>query len=160
MTFHHLTLNTGSCAAVRTSHLHRGRIEKCKKLWPSGGLLPTPWQEMRVDFGGTKGTASFVIWRSDIPMLMNVACWRESASQNAFQSITRHYENLSEKQPEIMSLFGTASHIAPPDTPWLATLILPSIFHAYSPDQLQTHLSTIAQAEQSIAAALIPIQQK
>lgn len=154
---HHLTLNTGSLAAFDPADCHRGQVRDLRRLYPKGGGLPSPWQDLRIDFGDLPGGGvSFAIWRADVPMIMNVVCWSASHSAECFASIEHQYHSLSEKFPEAMSLFGTATHIEPPATPWLATLLLPSIFQALPMEALQAKLSTIAKLEQATAASMLP----
>jgi len=152
----HLTLNTGSAFEFDPASCHTGRVKSIRRLHPKGGGLPTPWQDLRIDFGAAEGGASFCIWRADVPMLMNVVCWSPRHSQALFNGIEKQYHSLYEDHPQIMTLFRTATHIEPPATPWLATLLLPSLPQALPISQLQARLTTIAQLEQSTAAALIP----
>lgn len=153
----HLTLNTGSLSEFDPAACHRGHVRTIRRLFPKSGGLPAPWSDLRIDFGQMPGSASFCIWRADVPMLMNVVCWNPAHSVAAFAAIEAQYLKLSEISPQIMNLFGSATHLGPPDTThWLATLMLPSILQALPPAQLQTQLTTIARLEQATAIALIP----
>lgn len=152
----HLTLNTGSSTEFDPAACHTGRVKAIRRLYPKGGGLPSPWQDLRVDFGAIKGGASFCIWRADVPMLMNVVCWSARHSEALFAPLEKQYLSLSEQFPKVMAAFGTATHITPPESPWVATLLLPSLFQALPVTELQARLSTIAQLEQAAAAALIP----
>lgn len=153
----HLTLNSGSSTPFDPAACHRGQVRKLRSLYPKGGLLPNPWPDLRVDFGAMQGAASFAIWRADVPILMNAVCWSARHAAEAWSGIESHYLSLSEQFPEVMGLFGTASHLGPPEeTPWLATLLLPSLLHALPAAELQARMATIASMEQAMAAALIP----
>lgn len=152
----HLTMNSGSLTTFDPAACQSGLVRAIRQLYPKGGLLPAPWADLHIDFGASPGSASFTIWRADVPMLFNAVCWSASVSDETFAAIERQYLSHSEKFPDIMSLFGTACHVAPPQTPWLATLLMPTLLYALPTKTLQDLIFTIAKLEQAAAAALVP----
>lgn len=146
----HVTLNTGHVTEV-TRDLEDHERAACAALWPKGGLLPPPFSAFRVDFGGEPGAASFALWRGREPLIINVVCWSAGGAAEAWAAVESQYLQIAEMP--LGEALGT-EYTEPPATPWLATLLLPTLMMSSMDD-----IAWMGSFEQSMALYLTQTHQ-
>lgn len=119
----HLTLNTGHIA--RTSGITpSAELAAVQSLLERGGPIPTR-DPFWVGLDPRRGCASFCLYHRKLPLTMNLVAWEDTAARQAWPEIEFFYQKLDDLSA------GTGATRAcparPKATPWLATLILPTL---------------------------------
>lgn len=144
----HLTLNSGhiACTPGITPPEHLALVQPLLK---SGGPIPTH-PPFRVSLDRQPGCASFSLLHRKLPVTMNLVAWEDAAAREAWPEIEFFYHELAALCPGAVAT--RACPARPKTTPWLATLILPSLHHvAQSPEEL----AWVATFERIYAEALL-----
>jgi len=129
----HLTLNTGHIA--RTSGITPPEeLAAVQTLLKRGGPIPGR-HPFRVNLDRQRGSASFCLQHRKLPVTMNLLAWDEATAHEAWPEIEFFYRDLADLCPGAVATRTCPAR--PKTTPWLATLVLPSLYHvAQSPDEL------------------------
>lgn len=144
----HLTLNTGHVA--RTSGIIPPEaLAAVQALLKRGGTIPNR-NPFRVHLDRQRGCASFCLHHRNLPVTMNLVAWEDAVAREAWPEIEFFYRDLADLCPDAVAT--RACPARPKVTPWLTTLILPSLYHvAQSPDEL----TWVAAFGRSYAEALL-----
>ena len=144
----HLTLNTGHIA--RTSGVTPPEeLAAVHALLKRGGPIPTH-APFRVNLDRQHGSASFCLAHRKLTVTMNLVAWDDATAREAWPEIEFFYRELADLCPGAVAT--RACPTRPKTTPWLATLILPSLHHvAQSPEEL----AWVATFERIYAEALL-----
>lgn len=119
----HLTLNTGHIA--RTSGITpSAELAAVQSLLERGGPIPTH-DPYWVELYRHSGWASFCIYRGELPLTFNVLAWEDAAAPKAWTELESLHLQLSDQFPGAMA--ARACPARPTTTPWLATVLLPSL---------------------------------
>ena len=144
----HLTLNSGqlSCTPGITPP---GNLALVLPLLKRGGPIPTR-PPFRVSLDRQRGCACLCLHHRKLTVTMNLVAWEAAAARQAWPEIEFFYQELDDMCPGAVAT--RACPARPKTTPWLATLILPSLDHVgQSPDEL----AWVATFERSYAEALL-----
>jgi len=144
----HLTLNSGHIA--RTSGVTPPEeLAAVHALLKRGGPIPTH-APFRVNLDRQRGSASFCLYHRTLAVTMNLLAWDAPTAREAWPEIEFFYRELADLCPGAVAT--RACPARPKTTPWLATLILPSLHHVgQSPDEL----AWVATFERIYAEALL-----
>ena len=144
----HLTLNTGHI--VRTPGVTPPEeLAAVHALLKRGGPIPNR-APFRVSLDHQRGCACFCLHHRKLPVTMNLVAWDDAAARQAWPEIEFFYRDLADLCPDAVAT--RACPARPKTTPWLATLILPSLNHVgQSPDEL----AWVAPFERHYAEALL-----
>ncbi len=144
----HLTLNTGHLA--RTSGITAPEeLAAVRPLLERGGPIPTR-PPYHMDLHRLPGCASFCIYCREVPITLNILAWDPAAALSAWSEIERVYLNLSDRLGGAMA--ARACPAQPTSTPWLATLLLPTLA---LPGRTANELLWIGAFERVYAEALL-----
>lgn len=144
----HLTLNTGHVA--RTSGITPPEeLAAVQALLKRGGPIPNH-APFRVGLDRQRGSASFCLSHHKLTVTMNLVAWDDAVAREGWPEIEFFYRDLADLCPGAVAT--RACPARPKTTPWLATLILPSLYHvAQSPEEL----TWVAAFGRSYAEALL-----
>lgn len=144
----HLTLNTGHIA--RTSGITPPEeLAAVQPLLERGGPIPTR-DPFWVGLDRQRGCASFCLQHRKLPVTMNLLAWEAAAARQAWPEIEFFYQELDDLCPGAVAT--RACPARPKTTPWLATLILPTLGHT---GQTLDELAWVAAFERIYAEALL-----
>jgi len=144
----HLTLNTGH-VAITPGITPPGELAAIQTLLKHGGPIPNR-APFRLNLDRQRGLASFCLQHRKLPVTMNLVAWEDAAARQAWPEIEFVYRNLADQWPGAVAT--RACPARPKATPWLATLVLPSLYHvAQSPEEL----AWVAAFERIYAEALL-----
>jgi hypothetical protein len=144
----HLTLNSGhiACTPGITPPEHLALVQPLLKR---GGPIPNR-APFRVSLDPQRGSASFCLYHRKLTVTMSLLAWEDAAARAAWPEIEFFYQELEDLCPGAVAT--RACPARPRTTPWLTTLILPSLYHVgQSPDEL----AWVATFERSYAEALL-----
>ena len=144
----HLTLNTGHIACT-PGLTPPGNLALVQPLLKRGGPIPTR-APFRVGLDRQRGSASFCLYHRKLTVTMNLLAWEDAAVREAWPEIEFFYREIDDLCPG-----AVATRACPPrpkTTPWLATLIFPSLDHI---GQTLDDLDWVAAFERSYAEALL-----
>lgn len=144
----HLTLNTGNIA--HTSGITPPEeLAAVQALLKRGGPIPNR-APFRVGLDRLRGSASFCLYHRKLTVTMNLVAWDDAVAHEAWPEIEFFYRDLADLWPGAVATRGCPPR--PKTTPWLATLILPSLDHVgQSPEEL----AWVAAFERIYAEALL-----
>jgi hypothetical protein len=144
----HLTLNSGDIAHT-SGVTPPEELAAVQALLKRGGPIPNR-APFRVNLDRQRGSASFCLSHRKLTVTMNLVVWEDAAAREAWPEIEFFYRDLADSWPGAVAT--RACPARPKTTPWLATLILPSLYHVgQSPDEL----AWVATFERSYAEALL-----
>lgn len=144
----HLTLNTGDVAHT-SGVTSPEKLAAVQALLKRGGPIPKR-APFRVGLDRLRGSASFCLYHRKLTVTMNLVAWDDAIAREAWPEIEFFYRDLADLCPG-----AVATRACPPrpkTTPWLATLILPSLGHV---GQSLDELAWVATFERSYAEALL-----
>lgn len=144
----HLTLNSGDVAHT-SGVTPPEELAAVQALLKRGGPIPNR-APFRVSLDRQPGSASFCLSHRKLPVTMNLVAWDDAIAREAWPEIEFFYRDLADLCPG-----AVATRACPPrpkTTPWLATLILPSLHHVA---QCPEGLAWVAAFGRSYAEALL-----
>lgn len=128
-----LTLNTGNIARA-AGVTPPEELAAVRALLKRGGPIPNR-APFRVSLDRQPGSASFCLSHRKLTVTMNLIAWDDAVAREAWPEIEFFYRDLAD-----LCSGAVATRACPPrpkTTPWLATLILPSLHHVVqSPEEL------------------------
>lgn len=144
----HLTLNTGDVAHT-SGVTSPEELAAVQALLKRGGPIPKR-APFRVGLDRLRGSASFCLYHRKLTVTMNLVAWEDAAAREAWPEIEFFYHELDDLCPGAVAT--RACPARPKTTPWLATLILPSLHHVA---QCPEGLAWVAAFERTYAETLL-----
>jgi len=150
----HITLNTGHVASLprvdrvvtrKLSHLAR-------EGGPIGPLLPT-MDGWSVSVELRDGCALYSLNFAGTPISDTMVCWRDAVAEIAWNYHEAFYLRLSDTMSQEMS--ATEAPQRPTETPWAATLLMPTISLLPQTIEMGKALAGVGELERIIAWAII-----